>query len=205
MTQSQLPTTPNLSTRLRRLTEGWLTQIGALLHRWGVSPDLLTLLGLGFMVLAAILVARGALAHAAVALVVGMPLDVLDGAVARAMQRNSSFGGVLDSVVDRYGDLFVLLALAYYLATRGAFIEMLLVFATVVGSTQVSYIRARAGAAGIPCAGGLFSRFERSVLLVLTLLTGWLIPGLLILAVGSNLTALHRLWSVYRFSQTKGL
>ena len=37
--------------------------------------------------------------------------------------------------------------------------------------------------------------------LVVMLLTGWLTLGLIILAVGSNLTALQRLWSVYRFAQ----
>lgn len=206
MTQSQLPTTPNLGTRIRQQVEGTLARLGKRLHQWGVHPDLLTWLGLLFVIVAAVFAARGDFALAAVILVVGMPLDALDGAVARAMKRTNLFGGVLDSVIDRYADLFILLGLAYYLAVDNAFNDLLLAFAAVVGSTLVSYIRARAGVAGLQTAGGLFSRLERSAVLILTLfLAGffgraWLTVGLAILAAGSNLTALQRLWSVRCFA-----
>jgi CDP-diacylglycerol--glycerol-3-phosphate 3-phosphatidyltransferase len=199
--QTQLPTTPNLSTRVRALAANLVDRIGVMLYHWGVHPDLLTLLGLAFVLVGAWFAAQGRFLTAAVILIVGMPLDALDGAVARAMKRTGAFGGVLDSAVDRYGDMIIVLAMAYFFAEGGRKTELLLAFATVVGSTQVSYIRARAGAAGLRCAGGWFSRFERIVVLLLTLLTGWLVPGLAILALGSNLTALQRLWSVYRFAQ----
>ncbi len=200
MSETQIPTTPNLSTRLRQVTVAWMDGLGKRFARWGVHPDMVTLLGLVITVIAALLAAQGAFVAAALVLIVGLPLDALDGAIARAMGRTNPFGGVLDSTVDRYADLLMLLALAYYFAIDDRFGEMLLAFAAVVGSTLVSYIRARAGHAGLPCAGGWFSRFERSAVLLLTLLTGWLLPGLLILAIGSNLTALQRLWSVYRFA-----
>ncbi len=203
MSQSQIPTTGNLSTRLRERTMSYTDQIGQTLFRWGIHPDTLTLLGLGVTAVAAILIAQGAFLPGVLVLLAGLPLDLLDGAVARAMKRSDAFGGVLDSTADRYADLFSLLALAFYCAQQSLTVELVLVFAAVIGSTQVSYIRARAGNAGLPCVGGLFSRFERSVVLVLTLLTGWLTVGLAILAIGSNLTALHRLWSVYRFALAK--
>ena len=202
MNQTQLPTTPNLSTRLRAITAGLLEHLGIALCRLHVHPDVLTWLSLIFAGAAALLVAQGYFTAAALVLIVGMPLDALDGAVARAMKRTNPFGGVLDSTIDRYADMLVLLALAYFLAVHADLGVMLLAFAAVVGSTQVSYIRARAGNAGLPCAGGAFSRFERSVVLLLTLLTGWLTLGLAVLAIGANLTALHRLWSVYRFARS---
>lgn len=202
MHQTQIPTTPNLSTRLRQTTENTMNRIGETLHRLGVHPDVLTWLGLAITAVAAIFAAQGAFLASGIILVIGMPLDALDGAVARAMKRTNPFGGVLDSTIDRYADLFMLLALAAYAAMRDDFLTMFLAFGAVVGSTLVSYIRARAGNAGLPCAGGFFSRFERSVVLLVTLFTGWLTPGLAVLAIGSNLTALHRLWSVYRFAKT---
>lgn len=202
MTPSQLPTTPNLSTRLRDKVAGLLERLGAGVHRLGIHPDTITWLSLVFAAAAAVLIVQGAFATAGLILVIGMPLDALDGAVARSMKRTNPFGGVLDSTVDRYADMLVLLALATYLAVQADFGTMLLAFAAVVGSTQVSYIRARAGNAGLRCAGGVFSRFERSVVLLLTLFTGWLALGLAVLAVGANFTALHRLWSVYRFART---
>lgn len=200
MTQSQLPTTPNLSTRVRALTVGLLDRLGRLFHSWGVHPDVITLVGLGFTVLGAWFIMQGQFVTAVVILVLALPLDALDGAVARAMRRTNPFGGILDSVVDRVADMTLLLALAAYLAMDGQFVAMGLAFGAIIGSVLVSYVRARAGAAGIACAGGLFSRFERLVVLLVALLTGWIVPGLAILAVGSNLTALRRLWSVAVFA-----
>lgn len=205
MTQSQLPTTPNFSTRLRALTVGFIDRIGRALARLGVHPDVITLLGLALTVLGAWYIMQGEFLTAVVILVLALPLDALDGAVARAMGRTNPFGGVLDSVVDRVADMTLLLALAAYLAINDRFLEMGLAFGAVVGSVLVSYIRARAGAAAIPCAGGMFSRFERLMVLLVTLLTGWFVPGLLLLALGSNFTALRRLWSVaaYAAEQTR--
>lgn len=201
MNPSQLPTTPNLSTRLRALTTQLLGRIGQALFRLGVHPDAVTLLGLGVTLIGAWFITRGEFVTAVIILLLGLPLDALDGAVARAMQRKGAFGGILDSTMDRIADMVLLLALAYYLAVSDQFLLMGLAFGSVVGSVLVSYIRARAGAAGLPCAGGLFSRFERLVVLLITLLSGWLLPGLLILAIGSNLTALRRLWSVAHHAQ----
>ncbi len=203
MTQSQLPTTPNLSTRVRALTVSILDQVGAALARLGVHPDAITLAGLALTLIAGWLIIEGRFVPAAVLLVVGLPLDALDGAVARALGRTNPFGGVLDSVVDRVADMALLLALAAYLAVNDRFLEMGLAFAAVIGSVLVSYIRARAGAAGLPCAGGVFSRFERLVVFVVLLLTGWLLSGLIILAAGSLLTALHRLWSVAQYARAE--
>ncbi len=201
MGQTQLPTTPNLSTRLREATTGFTERTGEALHRLGVHPDVLTLAGLAVTLVACLFLAQGQLVTGAIILIVGLPLDLLDGAVARAMKRTNPFGGVLDSTIDRYADMLIMFSLSYYLAVNSRFAEMLLAFLTIVGSTMVSYVRARAGNAGLPCAGGLFSRFERLVVLLIMLLTGWLPLGLVILAAGSNLTALQRLWSVYQFSQ----
>jgi len=199
--ESQPPTTPNLSTRLRQATSAIMERIGRKLAGWGVHPDLLTLFGLAITLAAAVLLAGGEFVTAAVLLLVSLPMDALDGAVARAMQRTNPFGGVLDSTVDRVADMALMLALAYYLAVAGRFGEMALAYVALVGSTMVSYIRARAGAANLPCAGGMFSRLERLAVLLVMLLTGWILPGLIVLAVGSCLTAAHRLWSVAQFAR----
>jgi CDP-diacylglycerol--glycerol-3-phosphate 3-phosphatidyltransferase len=201
VSRTQLPTTPNISTRLRTVTAQTISRMGTALHRLGVHPDAITLVGTAFSAVAAFVAAQGQFQFAALILIIGLPLDVLDGAVARAMGRTNPFGGVFDSTMDRYADLFMLLAIAYYYAVLDDWTAVLLAFAAVVGSSLVSYIRARAGNAGLPCAGGFFSRFERSVVLLIALITGWMLPGLVVLAVGSNLTAVQRLWSVYRFAQ----
>ena len=46
-------------------------------------------------------------------------LDLFDGVLARKLERVTLFGGFLDSVLDRYSDLFLLLALLIYYLRKG--------------------------------------------------------------------------------------
>jgi phosphatidylglycerophosphate synthase len=63
----------------------------------------------------------------------------------------------------------------------------------------VSYVRARAGEADLSVKIGWFSRFERVVTLLLMLLIPSLLTlGLWVLAIGTNLTGVQRLWYVYK-------
>jgi CDP-diacylglycerol--glycerol-3-phosphate 3-phosphatidyltransferase len=90
--------------------------------------------------------------------------DMLDGQVARLGKMTSSFGALLDSVLDRYSELFMFLGICYYLISHHYFISSLLAFIGLVGSMMVSYTRARAEGLGIECKGGLMQRPERVVL-----------------------------------------
>ena len=184
---------------MRLLAARPLARVGLALHRLGVSADAVTLAGFALTLLAAFLIARGSLQGGGLLLLVSLPLDALDGAVARAAQRDSRFGGVLDSTLDRYADAAMFAALVYYFASLGQREHLALALLALVGSYGVSYVRARAGEAGIELREGLFTRLERVLVLLLALLIpGLLLPGLWLLALGSNLTALQRLWLVYR-------
>ena len=188
-----------LTERARRLTGRRLAQLGLALHRLGVSADAITIAGLMLTLLAALLIADGQLQQGGLLLLLGLPLDALDGAVARAAARSDSFGGVLDSTLDRYADAALFAALGYYFAGLGQMDGLALALLALVGSYAVSYVRARAGEAGISLQDGLFTRLERVIVLLLALLVpALLLPGLWLLALGTNLTALQRLWLVYR-------
>ena len=188
-----------LTARARRLTGRRLAQLGLALHRLGVSADAITIAGLLLTLLAALLIADGQLQQGGLLLLLSLPLDALDGAVARAAARSDSFGGVLDSTLDRYADAALFAALGYYFAGLGQMDSLALALLALVGSYGVSYVRARAGEAGISLRDGLFTRLERVVVLLLALLIpALLLPGLWLLALGTNLTALQRLWLVYR-------
>ena len=87
--------------------------------------------------------------------------DLLDGLVARSTGMITSFGGFLDSVLDRYTEVFIFAALiiAGYCNTIWGIIAL-------VGALLVSYARARAEAAGLKNLGiGLAERPERLVIL----------------------------------------
>ena len=89
---------------------------------------------------------------------------MLDGQVARIGKMGSSFGALLDSVLDRYSEMFMFLGICYYLVAQHYFISSLFAFIGLIGSMMVSYTRARAEGLGIECKGGLMQRPERVIL-----------------------------------------
>ncbi len=191
------PTT--LTDRVRAQTARFMERVGLTVHRLGIHPDVITIVGLLVVIVAAIPIAQGQHPLGALILALGLPLDALDGAVARAMQRQGKFGAVLDSTLDRYADGVIFSALALYFAGRDEFHWMLLALAALNGTFVVSYVRARAGEAGLSVKIGLFSRLERlAVLLIMFSIPPLLVPGLILLAVGTNFSGLQRLWYVYR-------
>ena len=94
--------------------------------------------------------------------------------------------------------LAVLLGLLLYYVQRGDRIEPILIYVAVVGSIMVSYTRARAEGLGVECKEGLFTRFERVILLVVGLVVGVMRPVLWVLAILTVFTAIQRIYSVWR-------
>ncbi len=198
---------------LRKQTRAPLDRCAGFVARLGIHPDWISVFGLLMVVMAAWFIARGDFLAAGVLLLLSLPLDALDGAVARAMEREGAFGMVLDSTLDRYADGFIFAAFGYYFAESGRMDMLVAALAALTGSYLVSYVRARADDAEVNVSAtvGWFSRLERVlVLLLMTLAAGALESvapleiGLLILAIGANFTALQRLWHVYRILKDRG-
>lgn len=188
---------------VRARTRGIMQAVGLAVGRAGIHPDTITIAGLGVVAAAALVLAGGAYQTAGLVLLLGLPLDALDGAVARAMQRTGPFGGILDSTLDRFADAFIFAGLSYHFAVLDRFDHLLLAQAALVGSLLVSYVRARAGEAGVSVRIGLMDRMVRIVVILLMLLVPALLtPGLWLLAVGTNFTALQRLWYVRQVSSS---
>lgn len=165
------------------------------LARLGVSPNHLTVLGFAGNAGAAVLAARGEFLFAGAVMLVASALDLLDGALARATDRASSFGAIFDSVLDRMSEAALLAGLAFYYAGRGEREETILCFAALTGSLLVSYVRARAQGEGFDLRDGWFTRAERVILLGGGLIISQVRIALWVLAVMANLTALQRLYA----------
>lgn len=189
-----------LTDHARALTGGMLKRVGEAVNRAGIHPDLITAAGFVVVIIGSVLIGAGHVQIGGVVVLLALPLDALDGAVARAMQRTDSFGGLLDSTLDRYADGSIFAAVGYYFAGQGRMELLLLALAALLGSYGVSYVRARAGEAGLSVKVGLFTRLERNVILLPGLLLPdvLLVPAVVILAVGTNITAFQRLWFVYK-------
>ena len=158
-----------------------------------VSPNVLTLFGLFFSLLAAALIALGApLLAAGVMLFLSGFCDMLDGAVARHANMVTPFGGFLDSVLDRYSDLFLMLAISIHFLRLGDRPFSMISFFAAIGVAVIPYARARAAVASLDCQSGLLERPERMILLIGGLCFSILRPVVLILAVFTHVTVLHR-------------
>ena len=168
------------------------------LLQWRIRPNRLTLLGFVSSGVAAIGFARGRLRLAAAFLILAGVLDILDGALARSAGQVTPFGAFLDSVIDRYSDLAVLLGLAILFLRLESTQGLTLTLATLVGTIMVSYTRARAESIGATCEVGLMERGERMIVLIAGALFHLLIPALWLLALLTNLTAVQRIYHTWR-------
>jgi CDP-diacylglycerol--glycerol-3-phosphate 3-phosphatidyltransferase len=149
--------------------------------------------------LGGVAIAGGQFLIAFLLLVLSLPLDALDGAVARAMKRTDRRGAVLDSTLDRFADSFIFMGFAYFYAAQGDLLLMCAAMLGMIGTFGVSYVRARAGEADLSVKIGLFSRFERlAVMLIMLLVPALAPPGLWVLAAGTIFTTVQRLAYVYR-------
>jgi len=186
---------------LRKVTRGITIPIAGFLGRIGVSPNTLTLLGCLLTIGVAVVISRGYLRLGGICLIVAAAFDGLDGTLARQTGRPTKFGAFLDSVLDRVSDSVVLLGLAWWYMTQPGLTEEILAYVATFGSLMVSYARARAEGIGVECKTGLFTRVERSVVLIAALILGLVPIALWLLAIGTVLTAIHRV--VYVYLQTK--
>ncbi|MCX7816540.1 MAG: CDP-alcohol phosphatidyltransferase family protein [Syntrophales bacterium] len=125
--------------------------------------------------------------------------DLVDGAVARSTNRVSSFGGVLDSVLDRYSDLLVTIAIAVSFIRKGDQFLAAVSLIAVMGVAIIPYVKARANAEGITCEVGILERAERIILLLVGLMVDLLSLTMIVMAVLSHVTVMQRVLHVKRF------
>ncbi len=184
--------------RFREPVRAWTDPVGRALFRLHLRPNHLTVLGLGVSFLAASAFVAGRTRSAGLLLLVAGLCDFFDGALARVSGQVTAFGAFLDSVIDRYSDLLVLLGIVVLFArtphTRGAVVAM----AGLIGSMMVSYTKARAESIGVTCTVGMMERPERLICLIAGALLDLLEPALWVLAILSNLTALQRIAFTHR-------
>jgi archaetidylinositol phosphate synthase len=189
--------------RFRDRVSNWIRPFAEAISRTGISPNTLTFVGLVFGVLAAFLFAKGEQPLAGFTLLVAGFFDIIDGAVARVLKRETAFGGVLDSVADRYVDLIIFAGIIYAFMT----IPPMIVepnftpgwgwawgILAIVGSFMVSYVRARAEAAGTGKLDvGFAERAERMLILAVGALVSYTGYAVVLIAILTNLTVAQRL------------
>ncbi len=191
----------------RALFAAIFTPVAALLVRLKVSPDAVTIVGtLGVAAGALVGYPMGQLFWGTVVITVFVFSDIVDGLMARMLDRSGRWGAFLDSTLDRVGDgaVFAGIVIWFYTGGHNSFIAAMALACLVLGSI-VSYAKARAEGLGMTANVGIAERSDRLVVvLVATGLVGLGIPEavlavvLVLLALASLVTIVQRVATVRR-------
>lgn len=199
-----------LPKKLMSFTFDFLNPVAYLFVNLKIGPNALSFMALISGIGAGILFFLKHPFWAGIMIVISGLFDILDGKVAVNANQKSLFGAIFDSALDRYSEFFIYLGLAGYFRNHWA---LWLIFWAILGSSMVSYTRARAEGLGIECKIGIMQRAERLLLLFLGAMIGSLfnifdpamITVLAIIAVFSNITAIQRTFYVKKVEKQEKL
>jgi len=179
--------------------DGWIHTAFPFLFVRPLNPNLLTVIGALGSVLAAAAFAGGWMVTGGLLILAGGFFDLVDGVVARHQGISTRFGAFLDSTLDRFADMVLLVGLAIYFARVAEPGHVLLCGAALVATVLVSYSAACARLT-IPTGinVGFFERGERVGLLAAGAIFGFPVLALWILTLGSSITVGQRFVRAYR-------
>ncbi|NCG23618.1 MAG: CDP-alcohol phosphatidyltransferase family protein [Actinobacteria bacterium] len=184
---------------LRAQVDRGLTPIGRSLVKTGITPDVITVIGIMMSGVAAVTIGAGYLRGGFLFLLLTAIPDALDGAVARAAGTGSVRGAFFDSVADRLTDALLFGGVAWHLASTEPGRIMMLPVAIMALAMFVSYQRAKAESLGFDAKGGLMERAERIIVLAFALLfPELLLVTLWVMLVLTAITAGQRFVKVWR-------
>ena len=147
--------------------------------------------------------------------------DLVDGIVARKMEMTSHFGAVIDWIIDKYVDVFALLGIGLsgipsisrlfsFTPEFQPIADFCVVGIAILGSMMNTFIKpvvyAEAGfrersegKIDDPLEGvGFFGRPETLIVLIIGGVSGYIWVSVLIVAVCTNLSAIQRIFYLYR-------
>jgi CDP-diacylglycerol---glycerol-3-phosphate 3-phosphatidyltransferase len=191
----------SLTEKMRVWFRWYLTPIAKFFNRLGIRPNTVTLIGLAGTLGVAVLIAFGHMTWAGILLLIMGPVDAMDGALARMRNEVSDWGAFVDSVTDRYSELFVFLGFTVFYLLHASPTGVLLAYLAAAGSVLTSYTKARADASKLDANVGMLTRVERYIVLIPCLVLSFLWPNLplvalILIAVFANFTALQRILRV---------
>lgn len=200
-------------TKYRDNLIGFISPVSTILARVGITPNQITFLSLLFGAASGALYGLQYVYLAAALLMVSSLLDFVDGGVARINKKASRFGAAIDWIVDKYVDCFVLLGIGFSgfvdfrITAIAVFGSMMNTFIKPVVYAEIGFESKGDGKIKDPLEGiGIFGRPETIItIIVASLLSSFslygysaLTLGILLVAAGTNLSALQRIYYLYR-------
>lgn len=191
-----------INERKRAWYEKTTLVLGRVCLKMGLRPNFITFLSFLCAIVSGLFFWRNEMLWGVVWMLATSIFDMLDGSTARAGNIGTVFGGILDHVVDRYGEFLILAGITM----SGAVHPGWGLFA-LFGMLIASYTRAVAESMGKieNCAVGIMGRLEKFILIMAGSVVehflpigtwprgGWLEFALIIVGVTSVITAIQRL------------
>jgi phosphatidylglycerophosphate synthase len=191
-----------LTRRIAQPFQWLLRGIATAIAATGIPPNVLTWFSLFLNLWAAVLFAAGRFAAGGGIMIAAGFFDIIDGPVARKQNRVTIFGGFLDSILDRYSDLILFLGVLVYYSRVNRFSDACLAGVAMAGAVMVSYAKARAESLIGHHDVGFWERPERIVLMIICALSNRMPLALWVLAIGPNITVIHRIIFTWQRSKT---
>lgn len=189
--------------RAIRVIAVWLNRITG----GKLTPNMVTWFGLAMHIPIAWLIATDQYVWAAMLLIVFGLFDTLDGQLAQVQKRESATGMLLDSVTDRMKEIILYIGIAYAAvfameqpnvaiwAVAACGCSLLTSYINAWGDavTAKHPVKAEGHVANKAFRGGLLPFEIRMAVLIAGLLSGYLAPAVIFLAIGAAYTAISRL------------
>jgi len=175
-----------------------------LLAKTKVTPNQMTWAAFGIALLSFVSFVLGHNIIAGILVQLSSIVDGVDGSLARLKGMTSEFGGFLDSVLDRYADILIVLGLTLWSLSHETYSGIWLAgLLAITGIICISYTRARIS----PNHRHLFdkgfkslaSRDIRLFLIMLGAVIGQAYFCLIVIAVLTNVVVFYRLIYMYRY------
>jgi len=191
-------------TKLKKQVESLLISQARLANSLGFSPNIISVFGIFFALFSGIAYVKWQQnpilpVIAPLLLLLSGYCDALDGALARLHQKTTVFGGFLDSMLDRYADVFVFGGILL-----GGLCEIFWGLTAIIGTLLVSYARARAEMENVKMENiGIAERAERILIIVVASFANifWqsaLNVSIILLAFLTHLTVIQRIIYFYK-------
>lgn len=191
-----------LGETIRKRSQNLFEKIGSFFSYLPLTPNQYTLLSLLLVVFAVLFLVNSNFLVSSFCFLFAILVDIIDGAVARYQKGTTKSGAYLDTICDRYVESIILIGFLFLPLPNIFLPAEVWIGLSIFGSLMTTYSKAAAKEKEIikeELKRGFFGRFERVILILLSIFLGNLNPGfsiypIIILAIFSNFTALQRIY-----------
>lgn len=193
----------------------WLEKkLGNVFSCLPISPNQWTLISALFGLASMYFIMKQLFILAAIFLLLSIFADYLNGIIARHRNIYTNVFRYLDTVTDRYVDMFVLLGMLFLPLPVIFLPSYVWIYLIMFAAIAISYVKAAAKEKDLAKAevkGGFITRPERTMLLSIALILGvvdkslvWTTYLLVFIAIVSNFTAVQRVYLAVKANMKEG-